>query len=370
MGSTREKGSLMNGAATMTGIADQRLMNQRLVSTGFTRPADVVGWMGAVQAQEYALAKWALGLRMVSATDALIEQAFAEGQILRTHVLRPTWHFVTPADIRWMLDLTAPRVKAATLYYYRQYELDDAVFARSNDVLAKALEGGKHLTRAELGRVLDAAGIRADDAMRVAHLVGQAELDGVVCSGPRRGKQHTYALLAERAPNARRLSRDEALAELARRYFTSHGPATLQDYVWWSGLTITDARTGLELVRSELVQEAIDGEACWLSPATPPMNVAVGTTFLLPVYDEYAVAYKDRGAILDPAYTEAAGNGIFSSPIVMHGRVVGIWKRTFRKNAVVIEAEPFTPFTPAEQAGFEEAARRFGSFLGLPVVLG
>jgi hypothetical protein len=359
----------MNGAATMTAIPDQRLLNQRLVSTAFTSPAEVVGWLGAVQAQDYPAAKWALGLRIADATDDQMEWAFAEGQILRTHVLRPTWHFVLPADIRWMLDLTAPRIKAATVYYYRQYELDDAVFAKSNDVLAKALEGRKYMTRAELGAVLDAAGIRADDAMRVAHLLGQAELDGVVCSGPRRGKQHTYALLTDRAPNARRLSRDEALAELARRYFTSHGPATLQDYVWWSGLTVTEARTGLELVGSELVRDEIDGQTYWLSPSTPAASVAAGTTLLLPAFDEYAVAYKDRSAILDPAHMEASGSGIFSSPILMHGRVVGIWKRTFKKNGVVIEAEPFTPFSPAESDAFAAAAARYGAFLGLPVVL-
>jgi ribosomal protein S18 acetylase RimI-like enzyme len=359
----------MNGAAIMTAIPDQRLMNQGLVSTGFTSPAEVIAWMGVVQAQDYAGAKWALGLRIAGATDDMIERAFAEGSILRTHVLRPTWHFVTPANIRWMLDLTGPRVKASMMSYYRQHDLGDAVFAQSNDVLARALEGGKHLTRAELGAALAAAGIRADDAMRVAFMVGQAELDGVVCSGPRRGKQHTYALLAERAPNARRLGHDEALAELARRYFTSHGPATVQDYVWWSGLTSTDARTGLELVRSELVEDEIDGQTYWLSPSTPAANVAAGTTFLLPVYDEYAVAYKDRSAILDPAYAEASGNGIFSSPILMHGRVAGIWKRTFRKDSVVIEAEPFVPFSPAEWDAFAAAAARYGDFLGLPVVL-
>ena len=217
-------------------IAQHSLHNQYLSSSGFKEPADVVKWFGAVQAQDYSGAKWALGLRLQSATDDAVEKAFGDGNILRTHVMRPTWHFVAPADIRWLLKLTAPRVNAVNGYYYRKFELDDAVFKKSNKALTKALRGGKQLTRDTLRNAVQQAGVATDDLVRSAYILIRAELDGLICSGARKGKQFTYSLLDERQPNSATLERDEALAELTRRYFTSHGPATLQDFVWWSGL--------------------------------------------------------------------------------------------------------------------------------------
>jgi len=219
-------------------IAHRRLHNQHITRRTLETPQALVEWLGAVQAQDFAAAKWALGLRLQGVTDDDIEQAFTDGAILRTHVMRPTWHFVSPADIRWLLALTAPHVRAASAYYNRKLELDDAVFRRTNAVLANALQGGKQLTRDELASALQQAGIATDGEQRVTYIMMRAELDGVICSGARRGKQFTYALLAERAQQARTLDRDEALAELTMRYFTSHGPATIQDFVWWSGLTV------------------------------------------------------------------------------------------------------------------------------------
>src|SRR6266516_4352031 len=204
-------------------IAHQRIHNQLITHQTFEKVGDVLRWLGAVQAQDYAAAKWALGLRMQNSTDDMIEQAFTDGTILRTHVMRPTWHFVLPADIRWMLALTAPRVLATIAHYDRTLELDDAVFTRSNTVLVKALQGGKQLTRAELVSVLQQAGIATDNVQRIGHILMHAELDGMICSGARRGKQFTYALLDERAPQARTLDRDESLYALAWGYFTSHG---------------------------------------------------------------------------------------------------------------------------------------------------
>ncbi len=354
---------------TTLDIAHQRLHNQHIAGTPFEKPSDVVQWLGAVQAQDYAGAKWAVAQRTHGITDADMDQALADGTILRTHVMRPTWHFVAPADIRWMLTLTAPRVNALNAYYYRKLELDDAVFAQSNAVLAKALQGGKQLTRPELASTLQQAGIATDDLLRFGHIMGRAELDAVVCSGALRGKQHTYALLDERAPQAKTLERDEALAELTGRYFTSHGPATVQDFVWWSGLTTADAKAGLEMAKTHLVQEVIEGQTYWLSPSMPTAKVASPTAHLLPVYDEYTVAYKDRSAVLDPVYAKQAGNGIFSPVIVIDGKIVGTWKRTFKNGAVVIASNPFTAFTAAENQTLAAAARRYGEFLGMPVVL-
>src|SRR5258708_17025421 len=195
-------------------IAHRRLHNQHITRRTLETPQALVEWLGAVQAQDFAAAKWALGLRLQGVTDDDMEQAFTDGAILRTHVMRPTWHFVSPADIRWLLALTAPHVRAASAYYNRKLELDDAVFRRTNAVLANALQGGKQLTRDELASALQQAGIATDGEQRVTHIMMRAELDGVICSGARRGKQFTSALLAERAPQARTFNPDEALAEI------------------------------------------------------------------------------------------------------------------------------------------------------------
>src|SRR6266568_4047343 len=311
---------------THVDIAQQRLYNQLITRQTFEKAGDVVRWLCAVQAQDYAAAKWALGLRMQNSTDEIIEQAFAVGAILRTHVMRPTWHFVSPADIRWLLALTAPRVNAGNASWYRRLELDDALFIRSNAVLAKALQGGKQLTRAELVSVLQRAGIATDDLLRFTYIMIRAELDGIICSGARSGKQFTYALLDERAPQARTLDRDDALAEFARRYFTSRGPATLQDFVWWSGLTVADARTGLEMVTSQLLYEVIDGQTYWFTSSTLPANDLSQTVYLLPNYDEYIVGYTDRSAVFDASHTQkldTRGNVLFQHTIVLNGRIVG-----------------------------------------------
>ncbi len=352
-------------------IAQQRLHNQRLVGNPFEKPEEVVRWLGAVQAQDYAGAKWAVGQRLNGVADAAIEQAFTDGTILRTHVMRPTWHFVLPADIRWLLELTAPRVKTHLASTDRRLELDSAILGHGSAVLEKALQGGKHLTRVELISVLQQAGI-ATDELRLTHIVMHAELDGIICSGARRGKQHTLALLAERAPQAQRLERDHALAELARRYFMSHGPATLKDYVWWSGLTVADARAGLDMVSPQLVHETLDGQTYWFAESAPAAPARAPIPHLLPNYDEYTVSYVDRSAAFDSSHTaklDSRGNILFNNTMVIDGRIVGTWKRTFKKGVVVIELAPFAPLTATEEKAITAAARRYGEFLDLSVKL-
>jgi len=347
-------------------IARQRLHNQLITRRTFEKPGDVVQWLGAVQAQDYAAATWAIGLRSRGVTYEAIEQALASGVLLRTHVMRPTWHFVAPADIRWLLALTAPRVHAVNASWYRKLELDDSLFTLSNAVLAKALQGGKQLTRPELVSALKLAGIATDNVLRFTYIIIRAELDGIVCSGARRGKQFTYALLDERAPQARTLDRDEALAELTRRYFTSHGPATVQDFMWWSGLTGADVRAGLAMVKSQLMYEVVDGQAYWFAPSPPPAKDLSQTADLLPNFDEYIVGYTDRSAVFDASLTnrlDPRGNILFNHTMVLHGRVVGAWKRTLKKNAVVIEATPFIPLSEAEIRSFTASANHYGAFL-------
>jgi hypothetical protein len=353
---------------TNLGIAQQRLYNQLITRQNertSDRPETVVQWLGAVQAQDYAAAKWALGLRLPGTTDDDIEHAMSYGAILRTHVLRPTWHFVSPADIRWMLALTGPRVNAANAYYYRQVELDDAIFARSNAVLAQALQGGKQLTRRELASAFNRAGI-ATDGLRLGFLIMHAELDGIICSGARRGKQFTYALLDERVPQIGAIDRDEALARLAARYFMSHGPARLQDFVWWSGLTVADARAGLAMVSSQLTNQTIDGQTCWLSPSALSIKIPSPTVYLLPNYDEYVVGYTDRSAIFDTSHTHKLGGRgdiLSNRTIVIDGQIAGTWRATGQKDSDVLDATFFTQLNAAEQSAFAAAVERYKTFL-------
>ena len=323
-------------------VVKQRLQNQKLSSSELKKPADVVRWLGAVQSQDLEGAKWALALRMRNATKAVIEKAYNEGKILRTHVMRPTWHFVAAEDIRWLLELTAPRVNIKAGPYYRKYELDAATFKRSNKALTNALRDGKHLTRAALKAVLNKAGVAVDDPIRLVHVLFRAELDGVICSGPIVGKQITYALLEERVPAAKPVERDEALAELSRRFFTSHGPATLHDFSWWSGLTVADAKRGLALVNSQ-------------QRATHSAQKSKYAAHFLPAFDEYLVAYKDRE------------QGLLGPAVIVDGRIAGTWKRTIDKAAVTIFFSPLRALKNSDLLAITNAADRYGEFVGLPV---
>ncbi|HEY8686814.1 MAG TPA: winged helix DNA-binding domain-containing protein [Chloroflexota bacterium] len=354
---------------TSLDIAHQRLHNQNIAGTPLETVADVVRWLGAVQAQDYAGAKWAVAQRTLGITDTAMDQALADGTILRTHIMRPTWHFVTPEDVRWLLALTAPRVKAATASFDRRLGLDEHVFSRSNGALAHALAGGTQMTRPELATVLAQAGI-ATDGQRLGQLVMRAELDGIICSGARRGKQFTYALLEERTSHPTVLAREEALAELAGRYFTSHGPATLQDFIWWSGLAAADARRGLESIRSRLTNAVIDGRTYWFSPSAPLAKDGSPTVYLLSNYDEYTVGYADRSAVYDARHTAmlaARAEILFHHTIVIDGQIVGTWKPIRKKDAVTIEPNPFMPLSNGERIALTVAAERYGAFLNLPV---
>ena len=349
-------------------IVRQRLGNQRLASSEFQKPADVVAWLGAVQAQDFAGAKWAVGLRARDVTDADVNQAFDAGLILRTHVLRPTWHFVAPADIRWILALTAPRVHARNAPYYRKFGLDSRLLARGRRVIERALEGGRQLTRIELAAALGRAGIAAD-AMRLVFLIMHAELEAVICSGARRGKQFTYALVAERAPDARMLDRDEALAELTRRYFTSHGPATLRDYSWWSGLTMREARAGVEMSKRTLGEEVVDGRAYWHAPSNVARRRHAARAYLLPNYDEYLIAHKDRDWVLEPRPPAARGAVEHPHHLIVDGKLRGSWKRTFGIGAAGVEVRPYRPLNKAEASAVAKEADRYSRFLEMPVTL-
>ncbi|HEY8459727.1 MAG TPA: winged helix DNA-binding domain-containing protein [Blastocatellia bacterium] len=355
---------------TVSDIARFRLRNQNIAGATFERPGEVVAWLGAVQAQDYLGALWAVGLRMRNAVEADVERALADRTIIRSWPMRGTLHFVAAADIRWMLELLTPRIVANNARrLLRDFDLDENAFARSKDLIARALEGGRQLARNDMYKALETGGVPTG-GQRGPHILWRLAQDGFICFGAREGKQHTFALLDEWAPKAKRMSRDESLAELARRYFTSHGPATLQDFVWWSGLTTADARAGLEMAKRELTHESVNGQIYWLAPSPPVTKDSSPAAHLLPAFDEYLVAYKDRSAALDPAYTKQVnpGNGLLAPAIVVDGQIVGTWKRTLKKDALVISPSPFTKLTRAETRAFAEAANRYGKFLGASMI--
>ena len=342
---------------TRRDIIGRRLANQQVSAAGFIRPESLVAWLGCVQAQDFGAAKWAIGSRLKATpddgnpaiwTDAGTQQAFNEGKILRTHVLRPTWHFVAPADIRWMLALTAPRIKTFCAGMHRQLELDQTTFRRSNATLQKALAGGGQLTRKELLPLFQRAKIRTDE-LRLAHLLMQAELDGIICSGAMSGKQFTYALMDERAPGGKLLPQEEAVAELILRYFKSRGPATLADFAWWSGLTVTDAKKGVEALHSQFIKEEVEGQSYWIhssatwSDSQAPTPSSLPSIHVLPAFDEYTVAYKDRDLVLSPKHAMRSGNGIFKPILLCEGQIAGTWQRTIHKDHIAIQIDLFRP---------------------------
>jgi winged helix DNA-binding protein len=345
-------------------IAAQRLLNQRVTRPGPRGPENLVAWLGAVQAQEYGPAKWGLALRSPrDTTDTALERALDQGRILRTHVLRPTWHFVSNADIRWMLELTAPRIHRAMSSYNRRLGLDAGVMTRAAGIFERALADNHYLTRRELGAHLERAGLPGRST-ELAQLAMYAELEGVICSGPRRGKQSTYALLADRAPAARRLPRDEALAELTRRYFRSHGPATIRDCVWWSGLSPADVRRGLEINRTR--SHEVDGLRYWTVGGEAGTHRGRRTgVHLLPVYDEYLVAYRDHRAVPRPPYSLVN----FQHALVIAGQVAGTWRTVAGTKGLVVDVTTLRRLTAGERRALAHAVARYGRFSRIPVSL-
>ena len=350
-------------------IANQRLVHQHLVTPTLEKASEVVAFLGAVQAQDYGAAKWGLAQRTLSATDTEIEKEIATGAIVRTHILRPTWHFVAPTDIRWMLALTAPRVHAANAYYYRTLELDEPIFRKSRAVLEKGLRDGQHLTRAELGRALESARISMKDPRRLSATMMSAELEGLVCSGARRGKEFTYALLEQRVPRAKTLGRDEALHELAKRYYSTRGPATADDFAWWSGLTKADAKRGAQSAAAELQHTIIDDRSYWSSAPAPATKRHTPLAHLLPNYDEFFIGFRDRSAFaerLRAAGIEARTDALSGHILAINGQIVGGWGRTFRGRKAVIRLKQLQALTTPENRAVAATARRLGEFLGMP----
>jgi hypothetical protein len=344
----------------------RRHVSQRLADEPLVSVAEAVRWAGAVQAQEFAEVRWSLAERIAGApTDAEVEQAFSDGEILRTHVMRPTWHFVAAEDIRWLLRLTAPRVHQVNRHMYTRCGLDPRTLASAHELIAGELEGGRARTRKELAARLAAAGITGD-SMRIGYIFGHAELESLICSGPRLGKQHTYMLLDERAPADCGPEGEAALAELAKRYFRSHGPATAHDFSWWSGLTVTQAREAIAVCEPALERQDDEAGTPWFSLGPTSEAPARNRALLLPTYDELIVAYKSLRVDL---VAEPPREGLLTRTIAIDGRTVGGWRRTLARNSVTVEATAFAGLDAEQRGELEVTVARFGAFLGLEAEL-
>lgn len=350
---------------TTLNIAGQRLLNQQIAHTQCRTSCEVVSRLGAIQAQDYKGALWSIGLRLPAAVEAEIEQAIADRSIIRTWPMRGTLHFVAAADVRWMLSLLTPRVIAGDKRRSQQLGIDDAMYSRSKKIFTRALQGGRQLSRDAMYRSLEDARI-STEGQRGYHILRRCAQEGLICFGAREGKQQTFALLDEWTPATPVLSHDEALAALSLRYFTGHGPAALQDFIWWSGLTTSDAKTGIELVKNQLNSQIIAGQTYWMPRDTSIKRQSSPSACLLPGFDEYLLGYKDRSAVLDPAHVSImhpGNNGMFKPTTVIDGQLTGIWKCTVKANTAVISATPFTSFNKAGERALELAAKRYTAFV-------
>lgn len=348
-------------------ISNIRLLNQQLLNPLFNNPKELVSWMGAMQAQNYPMVKWAVGMRLKSATLQTVDEALRKGEILRTHVMRPTWHLVAAEDIRWMLKLSAQRIIAANDSYAKGYDLviSEELYMKSYHLLEKILCGNKSLTRQEIAEHFNRSGIQVD-THRMIRFMSRAEQVGIVCSGEDKGGKCTYTLLEERVAPVPEITKDEALSRLARSYFRSHSPAVLQDFIWWSGLPITEARLAIYLIESELTAEQWNGQTWYVHNACRTRGKIAGCLHLLPSYDEYLLGYKDRTDVLPKEHYPKAftNNGLFYPVILHEGRVIGNWNKSARKGGKQIEHSCFRLHDCLNEEVLNGEKERYIRFLG------
>ncbi len=345
-------------------IARWRMHTLRLTGQTYPTPRAVVEGLLAVQSENHSQASWAVATRTSGITAAEFARLFDDGAILRTHVLRPTWHYVRPDDIRWLVEVTAPRISRLMIQLQRSLDLDDAVVDASAQVIADALSGGVHMTRDALAVRLREAGLPAE-GQRLGVMVANAEMSALVCSGAMRGRHHTYALLDERAPQARRLDRDEAVAELVLRYFTGHGPATERDLAYWATMTLTDVRRGLAVIGDRLERFEHDGRTFWYGQPPPDDGSMAPRAHLLQVLDEYHNGYQDSRYVLDVNGLVPRGRPATMGMVLLDGQMVGGMRRTIRGDEVVFDVGLFRRLDDEEQAELDSAADRYGRFLDL-----
>jgi hypothetical protein len=316
-----------------------------------------------MQAQDAGMCKWAVGVRSgLGASLADVAGALDRGEIVRTHVMRPTWHLVAAENIRWMLRLSAERIKAAARSRDRALEITEGLYSRTNGLIEAMLAGGKSLTRTEIASELGRAGVEADTS-RMNHFMLRAETEGIVCSGVEKGGKPTYALLEERVAPSADLHREEALARLAGMYFRSHSPASLSDFAWWAGLTITEARRAAGFIEDRLVADRF-GDKTLLVDSSCREASDDGKAILLPAFDEYIISYKNRSFVLDPLHYNLAfsAQGVFFPLILHHGAVIGRWARKVSKRGIEAEPAYFANGRVIDSELFGAAAQRYRLF--------
>ncbi len=355
---------------THSDISNFRIQNQFIQNPEFLSAKDLVYSMGAMQAQDLSMVKWAVGQRLQVATEKAIDNAYNKGEVIRTHLMRPTWHLVSAEDVYWLLELTAPRIKPLLKARNIQLELTEDIFSRCYRIIEKELDNGMALTREKLVQLFEKEKIKTDEN-RFSHLMMRAELDGLICSGPLHNGKLTYTLLPYRVPAKKLLSKEEALHELARRYFFSHGPATLQDFVWWSGLSVSDARKALEINKSNLMSEIVLSQTYWFGNSISHSKLNSVDVYLLPAFDELLISYRDRTALITSENNKKAisNNGIFRPIVVVNGEVCGIWRRTSQKNQTIIEVNLFQMQNKQIVEHIENEANRYSLFIDKPVQL-
>jgi hypothetical protein len=355
----------------MENIIKRRLLNQRIFNPKSKTPAEVLLHLGAIQAQDFSGAKWSIGLRIRDSIEKDIDNALSSKKIVRTWLMRGTLHLAAAENIRWMLDLFSGRIISGRAGRYRGLELDNEVFKKSFDTISRAFQKEKIISRKGLLRVLENGGISAKN-QRGIHILGRAALESLICYGPDIGKQDAFVFLDDWIPGSKNISKEESLAKLAESYFKSRGPATVKDFVWWSGLKVSEASIALELIKHELSKELIDGETYWINMASDGNIEIPDELYLLPGFDEYLLGYKDRKEVLNPEYSDRicpGGNGIFFPSVVVNGKTAGTWKRLIKKNKVFIKYSPFKAFSGTEKKAFEEKSILYGKYLGLEVEL-
>ena len=348
-------------------LIEQRLVNQGLREEKFDSPGDTVRWMCAMQAQDYLGALWSIGQRCKDITESKIEKAIADRKIVRTWPMRGTLHFVAPEDVRWMLKLLTPRVIARSKKLYQDQGLDAKTLLKSKKVIEHALTKNVSMTRQALYAALEKDKI-AMGAQHGIHIIGHAAQEQLICLGPRTGKQHTFVLLDAWIPESKSLTLDESLAELASRYLDSHGPATMQDFSWWSGLTLTEVKRSFEMNKEQLISFTLGDLSYFMKSANGLSALKSPQVALLSWFDEYIIGYKDRSAAFDlrtEKFIEKPKNGIYTPVILIDGKIAGNWKRSLEKQDLKIEIVPFRKFTTTEKKNIAGAIEHYRSFLGL-----
>lgn len=345
-------------------IANIRLISQKIINSNLKTPKEVVNYMGAMQAQDFNMSKWAIGIRIPASTEEKINSAINNGEIIRTHLLRPTWHFVSNDDIYWMLELSAQKIISSLKSRHKQLGLDEKIFSKSNKIIENAFLKKVNLKRSELKAELEKSKIILNDN-RAAHLLLRAELDGIICSGREKGNQNTYALLSKRVSKKEILSREESLAKLAQKYFNSRFPVTLKDFIWWSNLSAAEAKKALELIKSELISLKIGNEIYWL-----PADYSIPKNYkksyrLLPAFDEFIISYKDRTGIINSKDHKKAisSNGIFWPAVSANGKIIGTWKRIIKKDKVEVQINFFEKTNKAAISLIKKESLKFSNFL-------